>query len=69
MKKPVDDNVSITSKEGSAPTTVRTDISSSFKFIGNLKNPYEAIKKTPDIDSVLMALSEVLRKVFKFLAH
>lgn len=42
-----------------APSTVRTDLSASMKFIGNLKNPYEVIKKTPDIDGILMALSEV----------
>lgn len=61
IKKHVDiksdkDNVSMTS---SLPSTVRSDISSSFKFIGDLKNPYEVIKKTPDIDSVLMSLSKV----------
>lgn len=64
IKKNVDarsdkDNLSMTSMEGTLPSTVRTDISSSFKFIGDLKNPYEVIKKTPDIDSVLMSLSKV----------
>lgn len=49
----------MTSMEGSMPSTVRSDISSSFKFIGDLTNPYEVHKKTPDIDSVLISLSKV----------
>lgn len=60
------DNVSMTSMEGSMPSTVRSDISSSFKFIGDLTNPYEVHKKTPDIDSVLISLSKVDFDFYEF---
>ncbi|XP_037028017.1 uncharacterized protein LOC119068515 isoform X2 [Bradysia coprophila] len=74
VKKAIDtprnkDNASEAAMDESAPSTVRTGLSASMKFIGNLKNPYEGTNKIPDTDCVLMALSKeqknTLRNVTK----
>jgi hypothetical protein len=40
-------------------TDTDSSISSTFAFVGNMKNPYEVIRKTPDFDTIIVLMTKV----------